>query len=499
MNLAGFNIDTDHYNLVRQVIDEYSHGTIDSVQMSEALKRLAEDPVTPETLSAAYARISRSDKDIHELRRNARASVNRARKSNEQIIFGFGHSSVAEHAVFNLDIGGISRLCIEELEAHRLASFTESSQRYIRASGGFIIPDEILEIGYGDRFTDHCRDLFKVYRELTERLEAYHAALPDEIRTGRAREDARYVLPLSCRSQVGVTINARVAELLIRTFNRSPLQEVRLLGRQILEEVRRVAPSLIRYTEPKTSRIKVERELKEAALVLEPENAAEPIGEDVTLLDSPNNCERHASAAILFCAGQSSYERALSAVDRMTPKERRLLLIRAHGYIDEHEPLRREMELGYFTFGITLSSSAFAQLKRHRMATLIKQDYNPTLGATIPPAVEEAGCDNILLEAVDRSTILYNEIEDKLSPAVKLAAQYALTNAHRRRAILQANARELTHLARLREDADAQWDIRRIANAMIAQARDACPGLMMFACGKDRFPEVRAELFRDLE
>src|SRR5450759_2315587 len=81
--LAGYNID---YDLIRE-LKEKSAFTHD---------------LTPETISAAYARISRSPKPVDELREIARAEVDKARKSNNNIVFEMGHSSVAEHAVFNI-------------------------------------------------------------------------------------------------------------------------------------------------------------------------------------------------------------------------------------------------------------------------------------------------------------------------------------------------------------------------------------------------------------
>ncbi len=105
--LSGYNFDAD-------IINE--------------LKKKAgweKDNVTPETLSAAYARISRDPRDIEELRKEAREEVDKSRKSNEAIIFGLGHSSVAEHAYFNFDIIGLSRLAVEQVQKFRMASFTE--------------------------------------------------------------------------------------------------------------------------------------------------------------------------------------------------------------------------------------------------------------------------------------------------------------------------------------------------------------------------------------
>ena len=117
--LAGYNID-------KEVIDD--------------LKRHSppRDDVTPETLSASYARISRDPRPADKLRAVARREVERARRSNRTIIFKMGHHSVAEHAVFNFDIIGISRLALEEIEKFRLCSYTEKSQRYIMLGDDFV-------------------------------------------------------------------------------------------------------------------------------------------------------------------------------------------------------------------------------------------------------------------------------------------------------------------------------------------------------------------------
>jgi thymidylate synthase ThyX len=115
--VAGVNVD-------RSLIDKVRRG-----------ESVDDEAWTPETLSASYARISRSPLAITELREQARAEIERARKSNETIVFGMGHNSIAEHAVFNFDILDVSRLLVEEIERFRLCSFTEKSQRYVLFSG----------------------------------------------------------------------------------------------------------------------------------------------------------------------------------------------------------------------------------------------------------------------------------------------------------------------------------------------------------------------------
>ncbi|RXM22125.1 thymidylate synthase (FAD), partial [Citrobacter sp. AAK_AS5] len=86
--LAGYNIDSDIIRTLKE-------------------KSGFQQDLTPETISAAYARISRSPKPVNELREIAHHEVDKARQSNRNIVFDMGHSSVAEHAVFNIDVIGV--------------------------------------------------------------------------------------------------------------------------------------------------------------------------------------------------------------------------------------------------------------------------------------------------------------------------------------------------------------------------------------------------------
>ena len=67
---------------------------------------------------------------------------------------------------------------------------------------------------------------------------------------GWAKEDARYCLPLATETQLGMTVNARNVELMIRRLAASPLAEAREYSRRLYEATHVVAPSLVRYTEP---------------------------------------------------------------------------------------------------------------------------------------------------------------------------------------------------------------------------------------------------------
>ena len=83
----------------------------------------------------------------------------------------------------------------------------------------------------------------------------------------------------------------------------------------------------------------------------------------------------------------------------------------------------------------------------------------------------------------------------KIAESSPLAAQYILTNAHRRRVILKCNARELYHISRLREDKHAQWDIQEVSREMVKLAKEVMPLTLLTIGGKDVYPEIYEKVF----
>lgn len=125
------------------------------------------------------------------------------------------------------------------------------------------------------------------------------------------------------------------------------------------------------------------------------------------------------------------------------------------------------------------------------MATLTTQRYDPALGVTVPPSVREIGAEKEFLATVARTDEAHAALEKGAGPA----ADYVLTNAHRRRALLKLNIRELYHMSRLREDATAQWEIRRTTAEMSRLAKRAMPLACLLLGGKDAYPELYAKVF----
>ncbi|WAM34437.1 FAD-dependent thymidylate synthase [Caldicellulosiruptor morganii] len=175
-----------------------------------------------------------------------------------------GHQSPLEHVSFTFGIEGVSRSFTHQLVRHRIASYSQQSQRYVRLDGfEYVIPPSIEEDEeLKTIFEDTMREIARTYRVLTEKLQEKHRAafvskgFSDKEAFKRAEkmaiEDARYVLPNACETKIIMTMNAR--ELLHffgeRCCNRAQW-EIRSVADKILEIVKEVAPNIFRFAGPK--------------------------------------------------------------------------------------------------------------------------------------------------------------------------------------------------------------------------------------------------------
>jgi len=482
--LAGFNVDTE---VLRQLEDKGGKRT----------------DITPEVISAAYARISRDPRPINEIRKSAREEVDKSRKSNSAIIFKMGHHSVAEHAVFNLDILGVSRYAIEELEKFRLCAYTEKSQRYITLDKDHVIPNELkgsgLEKIFGNMIQEQNGMYFKLYERLKEYVFNKNPELAKDPKNhnlleGWAKEDARYIVALATETQVGQTINARNAELLLRRFASHPLSEVKKLGQAIYKQISSIAPSIVIFHEANDRDSKTYPELKELGdKILD--NTSDTKGrEDVELVEYTRDADNITAASLLHASSRLSFNKCRNKVNSLTQEEKLEIFKTSWKNMQFYDSMLREFEYVNLTFDIILSSACFGQLKRHRMSTITSQAYDPSLGVTIPESIKKIGAEDQFNKIIDKTNQVYAQVNKK----IPLAAPYILTNAHRRRVLIRINARELYHISRLREDAHAQWDIQNISKAMVSTAKKVMPLTSAFVGGKDKYNQIYQNLYGEL-
>ncbi|MFH1459613.1 MAG: FAD-dependent thymidylate synthase [Candidatus Omnitrophota bacterium] len=485
--LAGFNVDT---TILKEL---------------EAKTGKRED-LTPEVISAAYARISRDSRPINIIRELARSEVEKSRKSNSTIIFKMGHHSVAEHAVFNLDILGISRYCMEELEKFRLCSYTEKSQRYITLDKDFVIPEEIKGTPLEKKFIAMIETQNQAYVNLFKNLKTHIfkkyadlAANPKNhnLLEGWAKEDARYITALATESQVGQTINARNLELVLRRFASHPLKEVKQLGRTIYDQIAAVAPSILIFHQANDFDQHTFGQLKDVAAKIIAENAKTTdmaVNSDVSLVELTKDADLIVLSSLLCVATDKPYTECKNIIKALNDIDKKEILKTVWQNMQFYDTMPREFEYINLTYNIVLSSACFGQLKRHRMSTITAQSYDPNLGNTIPEAIKEIKMQEYFMEIVDKT----NKVYDEINRQIPLAASYILTNSHRKRVLIRVNGRELYHISRLREDTHAQWDIQDISRKMTKLAKENVPFIFDLIGGKDKYNEIYAGIYGKL-
>ena len=189
----------------------------------------------PEKVVAAAARLCYSASPVPELleRLDDEVAASFVRKLRQM-----GHLSTFEHVSFQFSIDGVSRALSHQLVRHRIASYSQRSQRYVKETGfEFVIPPSVKQNPEAlERFKTVMARLQESYQELLSSVPA---------------EDARYVLPNACTTSLMATFNARSLLNFFehRTCSRAQW-EIRSLAEKMLKLVRVVAPNLFSEAGP---------------------------------------------------------------------------------------------------------------------------------------------------------------------------------------------------------------------------------------------------------
>ena len=206
------------------------------------------------------------------------------------MLASIGHESPLEHVSFTFAIEGISRACTHQIVRHRIASYSQQSQRYVKLEQfEYIIPpaiesnpeakrifietmerdqkayDELVDLLLEDILIDkHAADYGSCIREILKEnpdavpdrskvLDLYAENFLEDYRKAekQAIEDARYVFPNACETKIVITMNAR--SLLhffnVRCCNRAQW-EIREMATEMLKECKKIAPALFKKAGP---------------------------------------------------------------------------------------------------------------------------------------------------------------------------------------------------------------------------------------------------------
>ncbi|MBI5025470.1 MAG: FAD-dependent thymidylate synthase [Nitrospirae bacterium] len=209
----------------------------------------------PEETIAMAAKLCYSPSDVESLKEKIEA---KDQKAFVEKLVKMGHMTPIEHASFTFAIEGISRACSHQLVRHRLASYSQQSQRYVsessRGSGvesqestfDYIIPPSIAQDAEAKKtFENFMVEAQQAYDFLVRKLNE------KGIKGEAANQDARFVLPNAAETKIIVTMNAR--ELLHFFRQRCCYRaqwEIRQMAEEMLKLVKKIAPTIFHKAGP---------------------------------------------------------------------------------------------------------------------------------------------------------------------------------------------------------------------------------------------------------
>lgn len=164
----------------------------------------------PEKVIATAAKLCYSSSDISTLQDNL--TEDKITKFIDMLM-SLGHESPVEHVSFTFGIEGISRACSHQLVRHRIASYSQKSQRYVSENQfEYITPTAIEDVlSVKNKYNELMNYIQSEYNNIRDELINYHISkgYDKKVAEKMANEDARYVLPNACETKIIVTMNIR--------------------------------------------------------------------------------------------------------------------------------------------------------------------------------------------------------------------------------------------------------------------------------------------------
>jgi thymidylate synthase (FAD) len=211
----------------------------------------------PEEVVASAAKLCYSKVGVDEIQENL---TEEGIEKFVSMLSAIGHHSPLEHCTFTFAVEGISRACSHQLVRHRIASYSQQSQRYVKLDKfDYIIPTAIENNEFAkDIFLNAMEQDQKAYNGIVEELMNEYIASSGYTLASIPRseynkleklaiEDARYVFPNACETKIVFTMNVRTLMNFFthRCCDRAQW-EIRDLANEMLIQVKEIAPTLFK-------------------------------------------------------------------------------------------------------------------------------------------------------------------------------------------------------------------------------------------------------------
>ena len=377
-------------------------------------------------------------------------------------VLASGHKSVIEHQTFSVAFNNVSVMVEQFVIESRLASFTVKSRRYVDFSeAGYVVPEGLGGVRLA-LYDAAMRARFDDYQALME--------------LGVPKEDARFVLPYCLRSNFYMTLNARELIALVGAMLKgrgTGFGEIEALGAQLKAQFDGLYPGVIDAEMKRTGECT-------PMPLLQSVGQAHAAAGDAELVSVPGDAKGLLRTALAFSDRFDSNELDRSAMRRLLTDAR-----------------PRELELLNYVFRVkNISLACLTHFARHRIQSpVIPQVFTALAGGSyvVPESVQAIPeAETRYRHAFEAQAAAAREaLEKGISPR---DASYFAMSGHQLDILLGMNARELMHFMKLRTCSRAQWEIRGVANRMLALLADEFPelfGLYGPSCRFGPCPEGR--------
>jgi thymidylate synthase (FAD) len=212
------------------------------------VKMLTHTP-NPEAVIASAARLCYSNASIDDLM--LKTEDKEKTKEYIDMLMSLGHESPIEHVSFTFGIEGISRACSHQLVRHRIASYSQKSQRYVNETQfEYVTPEAIASDSVTKDVYDETMQLLQGRYDFIRAglIQKYvKDGMDEKAAEKKANEDARMVLPNACCTSIVLTMNIRSLFNFFkhRCCNRAQW-EIRDVADEMLRQCMEVAPNIFK-------------------------------------------------------------------------------------------------------------------------------------------------------------------------------------------------------------------------------------------------------------
>lgn len=435
------------------------------------------------------------DLDMSESSAAARPALHlasdKARAFHEKWVVGYGHASVAEHAVVHLAIENVSIVASKVIEDLRLGSYTEKSTRYVVFDRhSFVEPPELdgealaayreISARLFTAYLDLVPRVMDALRKRVARIEGVSDAAHTAVIRAQACDLLRGLLPAGSRTNIGLTANARALEILLSKMLSHPLQEVQVAAEAMLKAALHTTPTLVKYASANDYRRGLNETVgQELRRIYTPPaegaSATMVVTQPVRLVRYDKDALERIALALTY-EGSDPRAHAYGLVDGLrhaSPTELAGLVRSSLVHRGSHDAPPRAFEASSMTFELMLDYGAYRDLQRHRMLSPATQRLTCRLGFETPHELADLGHADAYLDAMLAAYAAWEKIE----ATHPLCAQYAVPLGYKLRTLWTLNLRELFHVIELRSAKQGHPSYRRIAQGLYRTACSVHPWL----------------------